>query len=118
MSQISFSDTCDLLKKLLDERVPLVAFLRSPSGPEARLPGFIDSLTRDNGLAISASGPPIDPNCGFIRVFPFDEKCSFWYGEKRGLAEPFQHLSERYGESVLIMGFPGTSQTFALFFTL
>jgi hypothetical protein len=83
-----------------------------------RISGFIDSITRDNGLVISASGPPIEVERGYIRVRPFDEGCIFWYGEKRELPEQFRDIAGIYGESVLGIVFPEFGEIFALLFTL
>jgi hypothetical protein len=116
MAQVSLTETADLLKKLLDERIPLLAFLRSTRG-DCRLHGFVDSVTRKDGLVISVSGPPIDVERGYLRFQPFVEGCVFWYGEKRELPEQFRHLSDEYGESVLLMGFGGPEHL-SLFFTL
>lgn len=117
MAQISQSEARDLLSKLLSERTPLIASLHSPSGADAKIPGFIDSMTRDNGLIVSVSGPPIKPEGGSIRVRPFDKGCDFWYGEKRELPEQFRNLGDVYGESALGINFP-SGEIFVLFFTL
>jgi hypothetical protein len=118
MSQISLPEAVDLLSKLLSERVPLIVFFRSRTLAEARIAGFVDSLTRDSGLVISASGPPIEVERGYIRVRPLEAGCVFWYGEKRELPVQFQDLADVYGESVLSMTFPEANEVIVLFFTL
>jgi hypothetical protein len=117
MSQISLSDACDILKKLLDEKIPLVAFLRTSRSSEVKLPGFVDSMTRAEGLAISTSGPPIDAKRGFLRFLAFEEGVVFWYGEKRELPEQYKYLADEHGESVLIIGL-GAADNLSLFFTV
>jgi hypothetical protein len=64
MNQIALSAADDLLSKLIEERVRLRALLVTPSGIRVRLPGFVDSKTRDGELIISVSGPPCDSSRG------------------------------------------------------
>jgi hypothetical protein len=116
MAQISVDDTSDLLTKLLSERVPLVAFFRSPFF-EAKTPGFVDSITKEDGVTISVSGPPVDASKGYIFVRSPNRPCDCWYGEKRELPESLKHLSDTFGESILVIRFPESEETLALFFT-
>jgi hypothetical protein len=116
VAQISPSDADDLLSKLLSERIPLVAFFRSPVF-EARIKGFVDSKTQKTGITISVSGPPIDVNKGYIVVRALERLCDCWYGEKRELPESFKDLSDEFGESVLTIRFLESKETLALFFT-
>jgi hypothetical protein len=118
VSQISQPEAADLLSKLLTERVPLSAFFVSRSGARVSLPGFVDSITHDNGLAISVSGPPIDALRGYINFFPFDRDCEFWYGEKRELPEDLRPRLTTRGESALMFLLPDSGERLALFFTL
>lgn len=118
MSQISLRETTDLLGKLLSERVPLVAFFASRSGVRVKLRGFVDSITRDNGLVVSVSGPPLDDERGYIGARPFDGNCTFLYGEKRELSGELQPLADQYGESALIVRFLDFGEELALFFTI
>lgn len=118
MSQISQPEVVDLLSKLLAERIPLEAFFVSVSGARASLSGFVDSITRDNGLAISVSGPPIDVSKGYLNFSPFDCGCEFWYGEQRELPIELQPIAVTRGESVLVFRLPDSGERLALFFTL
>ena len=118
LAQISISDAEGLLNKLLSERTAVHALLVSPSGARSRISGFLDSKTRENGLVVSTSGPPLDAERGYIVVRPFDRECSVWYGEKRELPPDLQHLSDTYGESALVFGFTDFDEWFALFFTV
>jgi hypothetical protein len=116
LDQISVSEASDLLSKLLSERISLLAFFRSPR-LEFRLPGFVDSVTSDNGLVVSVSGPPIDTKRGYLHVLRF-ERCDFWYGERRELSPELQELGDRYGESVLTIRFLDCEDLLLLLFTL
>ncbi len=118
MAQISISDAEGLMNKLFSERIAVHALLVSASGAQSRISGFLDSKTRENGLVISTSGPPLDAERGYIVVRPFDRECLVWYGEKRELPPDLQHLSDTYGESVLVLGFTDFNEWFALFFTI
>ncbi len=117
MSQISPSDAEALLGKLLTERIPLHAHFRSPSRVEARISGFVDSKTVANGLVISSSGPPIDVDRGYLRIF-FSDAWSCWYGEKRELPPEMQPLADKFGESALILKSLESNEQLVIFFTL
>jgi hypothetical protein len=80
------------------------------------IPGFVDSITREEGLIISGSGPPIDVSRGYLAFPPFD--CDFWYGEKRELPEELQFLSSATpGDSVLVLRVLSSGEKLVLFFT-
>lgn len=115
MAQISLSEASDLISKLISERIRLIAFFRSAL-TETRLPGFVDSVTAENGLVISVSGPPIDVARGYFRI-SFD-RCDFWYGDKRELPKEMSGLSDKYGESILAVRFLNSGDLLGLFFNL
>jgi hypothetical protein len=117
ITHISHREATDLLSKFLSEGTPLIAFFRTPFGAEARIPGLLDRLTPKDGVVISVSGPPMDVERGYICVPPFDERCDFWYGEKRELSEQFRRFGDVDSESTLIITFPN-QEVLALFFTL
>ena len=118
MAEISLLAAEDLMSKLLNGRVPLHAFFVSQSGAEARIAGFIDAKTAENGLVVSTSGPPIDIKQGYLKVRPFDHACKIWYGEKRELPLHLQHLADEFGESVMVISFPDFKEWFSLYFTI
>jgi hypothetical protein len=119
VSQISVGEAGDLLSKLLTERIPLRTMFLSRSGARIMMPGFVDSITPQNGLGLSVSGPPIDVGRGFINVRPFDRDCDFTYSKKRELPEDTRReLGGPDAESVLIMRFPDFGEMVTLFFTL
>lgn len=118
MSQISQAEAADLLGKLFTERIPLQAFLFSPHGTRVSFFGFVDSITRDNGVLVSATGAPIDLSRGYFNFRPFDRNCEFWYGEKRELPLDLQiTISETRGDSCLLFILPDSGERFGLFFT-
>jgi hypothetical protein len=119
MSQILQAETADLLSKLMSERIPVQAFLFSKAGTRVSFFGFVDSITRDNGVLISASGAPIDLSRGYFNFLPFDRGCEFSYGETRELPEELQlSLKDTRGKSCLMFFFPKLGDRFALFFTV
>jgi hypothetical protein len=117
VAQIAQHEAADLLQKLFSERIAVEAVFFSQSGTRISLPGFVDSATRQNGLVISVSGPPLDPARGYLNYFPFDRDCQFWYGEKRELPEAFKDIAARRGESVLLFLLPDSVERLGLFFT-
>jgi len=118
MSQIQQSDAIGLLSKLLSERIPLQVFFASPSGTQVSMSGFVDSMTRDNGLVISASGPPVDVARGYVNFFPFGRNCDFWYGDKREVPAESLPSTEARGDSALMFTLPASGERFVLFFTI
>ena len=117
MSQVSQAEAADLLNKLLSEHVPVQAFFFSNTGTRISLFGFVDSVTRDNGVVVSVSGPPIDLARGYFNFLPFDNGCEFWYGEQRELPPESRPIESR-GESCLSFKLPNSGEQVALFFTI
>ncbi len=116
MSQISQAEAADLMGKLFTERIPVQALFVSPDGTRISLFGFVDSVTRDVGIVVSVSGPPIDVSRGYFTFIPFDSGCEFWYGEQRELPAELR-LSETRGESCLLFHL-ASAERIALFFTI
>jgi hypothetical protein len=117
MGQISQGEAVDLLEKLFSEGIPVEAVFFSRSGTRISLPGFVDQLTRENGLVISMARP-FDPARGYLNFFPFDRECQFWYGEKRELPEGFAGGAQRRGDSVLLFVQREEVERLGLYFTL
>ena len=117
MSQVSQAEAVDMLSKLLSERTPVQAFFFSSTGTRISLFGFVDSFTRDSGVVVSVSGPPIDLARAYVNFLPFDNECEFWYGEQRELPPDSRPL-ERRGESCLLFKLPHSSEQVGLFFTV
>ncbi len=119
MSQISLSEASDILKKLFDERLPLTAYLITPSRARVRLNGFIVGATREKGLFVGDRLPPAIPS-NFINLFPFTEgECIFTYGEKREIGEDIRaSLPADLEDSMLMISFPVTHELLTLFFTV
>lgn len=115
MSQISARDARSILDKLISERLPLVAFLSTPSGVYAKLSGFLDAVTDELGLVISVTRPP-SAGPGYFEIPA--AKCEFLYGETREFPELQKDFADKYGESALIVRFPRTGELLRLFFTV
>ena len=120
MGQISFPEANRLLKKLFDERVPLVAFLASSAGARSKLSGFLSGASQEEGLLLLPAGASTTDLGTYLNVRPFGCPCDFWYGgEVREMPEETrEHFAETYGESVLTFVFRESNEFFALFFTL
>lgn len=115
---ISIEEARDLLDKLFSERIPVLAFFTSPTGTQARLNGFIDSITREGGLVVSAARPP-SQGPGFISFPLFDRDLEFSYEDVRVLPEALREefIAEHSEDSVLAIHDLETNELFALFFT-
>lgn len=118
MPRISQSETEELISKLLAERIPVRAHLKSSSGAEANISGFVDSKTSVGTVTVSSSGPPIKVEEGFLVFRPFDRPCEVWYGEKRELPEALKPVADKLGQSALVFDFPSFDERLALFFTI
>ncbi len=117
MAKISFSEATDLLRKLFEEQVQMHAFLTASSGIRATVVGSIDSATARFGLVVSDKHPA---NLGNWINVPLEERgCSFEYGDGRELSTVIRkEITEKYGESALIVKFALTEDVLALFFTI
>jgi hypothetical protein len=102
MDQISPPEAESLISKLLTERTPVRVHLKSASGTETDITGFIDTKTIKGGIVISTSGSPLKPELGFLTVRPFDSVYEIWYGEKRELPDDLKRLADKFGESALV----------------
>jgi hypothetical protein len=116
MSQISASEAIDLLEKLVEERIPVMAFFIAPTGVRAQLRGVLTSAAGTAGLVIaaasqSAGGP-------YVRVPLGNRAWTANYGEHRQLPPELQEMLPKYGESVLALRFPETREVLSLFFTI
>lgn len=115
---LSIEEARDLLNKLFSERIPVLAFFSSPTGAQARLNGFIDSITRDGGLVVSVTRPP-SQGAGFIGFPIFDRDLEFSYEDVRVLPEAMREefIAEHSEDSVLAIRDLETEELLALFFT-
>jgi len=115
---VSVEEARDLLNKIFSERLPVLAFFSSPAGTQVRLNGFIDSITRDNGLVVAAASPP-SQGPGFIRFLIFDRDLEFSYEDVRVLPEAMrkEFAEEHPEDSVFAIRDLDTDELLALFFT-
>ncbi len=116
MGQISQQEAADLLHKFITERIRVQAYFISQK-TRVNLTGFVDSVTMDNGIVVSVSGPPIDVSRGYVSFHAFGGDCDFHYGEKRELPDDLQRVSEDREDSVLLFSLRDSGERFALFFT-
>ncbi len=114
---ISWDEAALLIKKLMAESIPVIAFFVSADGSHTKLLGFVDSATFDDGLVICGTqGKPTKSS--YIRV-PLADGCECLFGDKREMAEEEgrEELAAKYGEAVLMLRLP-TDSTLSLFFNL
>lgn len=81
-----------LLKKLLDEAIPVLAFLSAADGSSAKLSGFVDSCTNEVGIVIAAKkGAPAESANLRLAVRTGGLECFF--GDERELdPDPLQEI--------------------------
>ncbi len=122
MSQISCPEALDLIDKLITERIPVLASVRTPSGLRMRALGFVESATQARGIVVCTTLPSAAAEA-FV-VVPLvsngvERRCEISYGEKREL-DPV--IAEMLGgepeDSVLTLRFADTGETLSLVFRI
>jgi hypothetical protein len=107
--EISSQEAGLLLQHLMKGAIPVLAFFTSGDGVIARLYGFVDSITAEAGLLISATqgmpamssmlavpiGTPAGTGCGFFLAKAPDERLEMKYGDTALIVRPSSggHLS-------------------------
>jgi hypothetical protein len=106
-----------ILKKLLEESIPVVAFLNAPDGSSAKVSGFVDSCTNDVGIVVAGkkgspeSGPRLHLAAGR------EGGMEFFFGDERELPSEIRAgMVEQYGNTVLMVQMQTTGSKLALFF--
>src|SRR5271165_4451853 len=104
---ISWDDAGLLIKKLMVESIPVLAFLVTADGAHAKLSGFVDSVTVDVGLVVcTTQGKPSEGSSLRVPVV----RGEFLFGDKREMAEDVrEELAAKYGEAVLMLCLPSGS---------
>jgi hypothetical protein len=110
---ISWDDAGLLIKKLMVESIPVLAFLVTADGAHAKLYGFVDSVTVDVGLVVCPTpGKPSEGSSLRVPVVGGE----FLFGDKREMAEDVrEELAAKYGEAILMLRLPSGS-VFSLIF--
>jgi hypothetical protein len=117
-NMISLDDARSLLTKLLEERIPVIAFFVTSTGDKVALSGKVDSISQLSGLVVSVARPPTAAT-GYLAVPINNRACECSYGDVRLLpAEEREKFKDSFGESVLTIRFLDTEDTLGLFFTL
>jgi hypothetical protein len=114
---VSANDAGDLLTKLLDENVPLRAFLQTTGGLVVSMRGFVSSITVKAGLTISEKRPFVS-GLRYFSVPIFDRDFICRYGDKREFPEAEREkFIVEYGDAAMVFSF-ADGDFLALFFTL
>ena|SRR5438105_12170166 len=105
-----------VLKKLLDESIPVLAFLAAADGSSAKLSGFVDSCTNEVGIVVAAkNGAPAESTN--LRLAVGAEGLAFSFGDERELApELREYMVGRFGNTVLTVRVLESGSLLVLFF--
>src|SRR6266478_4305199 len=96
-NMISLEDARSLLMKLLDERIPVIAFFVTSTGDKVALSGKVDSVSQLGGLIVSVARPPTVVT-GYLTVPIQNRACECSYGDVRLLpAVQFLAVRRVYG---------------------
>jgi hypothetical protein len=91
-----------LVKKLLDEATPVLAYLIGGDGSHGKVQGFVDSFTSEVGLVVSATkGLPstADNLCLFLGS---SDNLTYFFGDEREIPEPSREEAVgKYGNTIL-----------------
>ncbi len=122
MSQISCPEALDLLDKLVSERIPLLASLKTPSGVRMRALGFVEAATQAHGIVVCNTLPSVTADMFFVVPFVangVERPCEFNYGEKHELDPVIaEMLPGEPEDSVLTLRFSDTGETLCLVFRI
>ena len=110
---ISWDEAGLLIKKLMTESIPVLAFLVSSDGSQTKLHGFVSSVTAEVGLVVCAEqGKPGTSSSVRVPIVGAE----FLFGDKREMAEDVrEELAAKYGEAILMLRLPAGS-VFSLIF--
>jgi hypothetical protein len=102
---IKHEDAALLLTKLLDERIPLRAFMRIESHTHVHLAGYVDSITRLGLVVAEHARNPIGGNgMSFEIGDPAGSECSFFFADEREIPEESRaYMSKQYGNTMLLV---------------
>ena len=108
---ISPEDAGLLIRKLVDESIPVVALFFCPDGAHSKLRGLISSVTT-TGFVVSARHGEFTSLIGVPVPQPDGASCEFVFGDLRGFPDGFtkQHLTEEYGDTTLTILLPSGSR--------
>jgi hypothetical protein len=106
-SVISWDEAGLLIKKLMTESIPVIAFLVTADGAHTTVRGFVDSVTLEVGLVVcTEQGKPGDSSCVKVPIVGGE----FLFGDKREMTEDVrEELAAKYGEAVLMLRLPSGS---------
>lgn len=100
-NEISPDEAGLLIHKLMQKSIPVVAYYIR-NGVQAKVRGFVDSVTDEVGLVVVAKQDSVP--VGYLAVpigVPVGHECRFRYGEKRELPkETRDELADKLGEVV------------------
>jgi hypothetical protein len=108
---ISSEDAGLLIRKLVDESIPVVALFFCPDGAHSKLRGLVSSVT-ETGFVVSALHGEFTSLIAVPVPQPDGAGCGFVFGDMRGLPDGFtkQHLTEQYGDTSLTILLPSGSR--------
>lgn len=116
---IPLNEAALLLDKLLTESIPVVAVFVSPEGSRTILRGFVDNITADDDILVSAiKGKPATSSKLSIPFpgEPLGSDCRFGFGDKREIDESQrEELAAKYGDAALVVFLPSGSRLNLLF---
>lgn len=88
-NEISAIEADLLLRKLMDEAIPVIGFYASREGVQARLRGYVEAITEVMGLQLATNqdAPETRSHFSLPMGSPVGSGCRFLYGDKQELPE-------------------------------
>ena len=119
-NEISVIEADLLLRKLIDEAIPVIAFYASREGVQARVRGFVEGVTEVMGLQLSTNqdAGEVRSHLSMPMGSPVGNGCRFMYGDKRELPESVrEEWSGELGDMALTILLPYRARL-TIFFTI
>lgn len=119
-NEISVIEADLLLRKLIDEAIPVIAFYASREGVQARVRGFVEAITEVMGLQLTTNQSTAEARSHFSAPMgsPVGNGCRFMYGDKRDLPESVrEEWAGELGDMALTILLPYRARL-TLFFTI
>jgi hypothetical protein len=119
-NEISAVEADLLLRKMINEAIPVIAFYASREGVQARVRGYIEAITDVMGLQLATNqdAPETRSHFSIPMGNPVGNGCRFMYGDKRELPESVrEEWAGELGEMALTIVLPYRSRL-TLFFTI
>jgi hypothetical protein len=117
LNKISLEDADLLIRKLMSESIPVVAYMVCADGSHCKLKGSLDSVTQDTGVIVAGTqGKPAESS-NLALVFGKSDNLEIFFGDKREIpSDSREELAKRFGDTALTFRVRSSGAMLTLFF--